>query len=467
MSRMRKQNKTGVCGQGGVDRRNFMKMAGAGSMALLASRLPVMAGPFTREDFEKLVPADKKLDPDWIKSLFARGEPTVCRGGDLKYIGMPVGGFCAGQVYLGGDGTLWHWDIFNKNLFHGWHGPHYAKPLTPSSPFLQDFALKVTANGETTTLPLNREGFPEVTFRGEYPIGRVEYPGSPVSVTLEGFSPFIPLSVDDSSLPLTVMRFTVKNTSSQTVTAELFGRLQNAACPGNTRQDAQRRNRVIREASYTLLDCSVEKKTVSGGAPRPDVVFEDWNKETYEGWTVEGTAFGAGPVRKAEMPRYPRDIGGDTERVANSFSSVPDGDSVARDKHTGALTSRAFMIDRNFINVWIGGGSHKGKTCFDVVVDGQVVRSATGQKKAQMTQVSLEVAEFAGREARIRIVDAETGDWGHIGVGRITFSDSPPVSADDHRNARRLRGDRAGAARRAGRVRGGRRRGTGLWRGRR
>jgi non-lysosomal glucosylceramidase len=35
--------------------------------ASLASKLPVMAGPFESSDFEKLVPADKKLDPAWAK----------------------------------------------------------------------------------------------------------------------------------------------------------------------------------------------------------------------------------------------------------------------------------------------------------------------------------------------------------------------------------------------------------------
>ncbi len=80
----------------------------------------------------KLVPADKKLDPQWVKSLFDRGTREVYRGKDLEKIGMPVGGLCAGQLYLGGDGKLWHWDIFNKR--HGHRRRNYAHPLLPWSP---------------------------------------------------------------------------------------------------------------------------------------------------------------------------------------------------------------------------------------------------------------------------------------------------------------------------------------------
>ena len=103
---------------------------------------------------------------------------------------MPIGGIGAGQLYLGGDGRLWHWDIFNQT--RGTGSEHYAKPIIPSSPLVQQFSLSV--GGQTHTL--DRAGFADVSFRGEYPIGIVEYadPAVPLTVKLEAFSPFIPLA---------------------------------------------------------------------------------------------------------------------------------------------------------------------------------------------------------------------------------------------------------------------------------
>ena len=122
----------------GIARREFLRLTGAQTAALLVAGVPVMAGPFARSDFQFLVPADKKLSPEWVESLTARGDPTVYRGAELETIGMPVGGICAGQLYLGGDGRLWHWDIFNQHIGTG--AAHYAKPMKPSSPVEQGFA---------------------------------------------------------------------------------------------------------------------------------------------------------------------------------------------------------------------------------------------------------------------------------------------------------------------------------------
>ena len=388
-------------------------------MALLASRLQAMAGPFESADFDRLVPADKKLSAEWVESLFARGTPTVYRGEELKYIGMPVGGICAGQLYLGGDGTLWHWDIFNQPIVTG--ADHYANPMEPASPVEQGFVLKI---GDRVHA-LDRAGFADVRFRGEYPIGIVEYrdPALPVEVSLEAYSPFIPLNADDSSLPVGIMQFTVKNTGADALDVELTGRLENAVCLYHRGLAGKRRNRIVRTKGLTFIEYSAEKSDEPADAPKPDVVFEDWSKENYEGWAVEGTAFGAGPILKAAIPDYQGDVGGDTERVVNSHATAPGGEVGGRDAATGKLTSLPFTIERRFIRFWIGGGHHQGKTCLNLLIDGKAVYTATGRADNRMTLQGFDVSGMKGQEAVIEIVDAETGGWGNIGVGKITFSD--------------------------------------------
>ena len=242
---------SGTCS--GIPRRDFIKTLTVGAAAA-ASAMPVMAGPFEASEQDKLVPADKKLDPQWVKSLFDRGTREVYHGKDLEKIGMPIGGLCAGQLYLGGDGKLWHWDIFNQKMGTGDQG--YAHPRLPSSPLEQGFAVEIAAGGEKQVRALDHTGFADITFCGEYPIAFVDYrdPKSPVSVSLEAFSPHVPLDTQDSSLPATVMRYTVKNTSSGKVEVQVAGWLENAVAlytaPGNA---IERQNEVLRKPGLLAI----------------------------------------------------------------------------------------------------------------------------------------------------------------------------------------------------------------------
>ncbi len=210
----------------------------------------------TKPPLKELVPAEKHLDPAWVKSLSERGEPQVVRGVELKYIGMPVGGLFAGQIYLGGDGRLWNWDIFNDKVFTG--AEHYARPMEPSKflPLEQGFTLKI---GDRT-IPLDAKGFADVSFRGEYPVGTVHYgdPDVPVSVTLEAFSPFIPLDVEDSSLPATILRYTLTNTSASPVELTLTGSLENAVGLRHRNAHGERSVRIVRDKGLTFLECSAK-----------------------------------------------------------------------------------------------------------------------------------------------------------------------------------------------------------------
>jgi len=409
-------------------RRQFMRNAGLSSLALAASRFGIMAGPFSRSDFfgdsqEALIPVDKKLDPAWVRALTERGTPTVYSGSDLASIGMPVGGIGAGHLYLGGDGKLWQWDIFNQHLYTA--GEHYAHPMKPSSPLNQGFALELKVNGVVQRRSFDSSGFTNISFRGEYPIGTVTYsdPSLPIQATLEAFSPFIPLSDDDSSLPATTMSFTLTNTSDKPYELTVVGWLENAVCITNRQQPGTRINRIVKGKDLTFLACSAVS-TVKGTEPtRSDVLFEDWRKETYSGWTVEGTAFGKGPIKRGDLPGYLGNVGGDTDRVVNSHATAPGADTAAKDSATGKLTSRTFAISRHFINLWVGGGQHPDQTCVNVVVDGKVVASVTGQNDNRMQPHSLDVRAFANKQANLEIVDAASGDWGQISVGRIVFSD--------------------------------------------
>jgi hypothetical protein len=383
-----------------------------------------MAGPFSRPDFDNLVPADKKLTAEWVAALTQRGSRSVYRGAELEKIGMPIGGLCAGQLYLGGDGRLWHWDIFNQPIRTD--ASHYARPLEARSPLDQGFALRVTCSGRTTERVLDRSQWPEVAFIGEYPVGYVEYrdPAWPVSVRLEAFSPFIPLHTDDSSLPATILEFTLRNHSAGTVEAELAGWLENAVCLHSAQsRDGVRCNRLLRSKGLLSLECSAEEGPEPATAGRPDILFDDFESGTYNHWTVSGTAFGSGPAAVTGVPQYQGDLGAQGLRVVNSHASAPGQDVAEKDAATGTLTSRPFTLERHYLNFLIGGGAHAGRTCLNLIVEGKTVLSATGQNDNRMRPVSWDLRRWAGRQATLQIVDKESGPWGNIGVDNLVLSD--------------------------------------------
>ncbi len=69
-----------------VSRRDVLQILGLGATA---SALPigaqVMAGPFAADDVAShLIPADKKLTPEWVASLTGRGQAEVFSGEQLK-----------------------------------------------------------------------------------------------------------------------------------------------------------------------------------------------------------------------------------------------------------------------------------------------------------------------------------------------------------------------------------------------
>ncbi len=431
------------CGCGPTSRRDFIKVVGLAASVAAGGRMPVMAGPFEEDnEYLQTIPRDKKLAKEWVASLTARGVKAVETDPKaLAHIGMPVGGLFAGTVYLGGDGRLWLWDIFNRD----------QEGIQPRMVSYQGEPLRTPRRGELrragrTTESLRAglrdprrlglasarpHGLRPDRVRRPIPDRRVRYAavGSPVRVELEAFSPFIPLEVDDSSLPAILMSYTITNESNADVEGELRGWLANPVGLETAAQGGGRRhNQVVRDPSLTLLIASAMPHAEAAVARRPDIVFADFESGRYEGWTAEGTAFGDRPVEIARIPAYQGDVGGQGLRVVNSHASAPGGSIQEKDSRTGTLTSPPFPVDRRYITFLIGGGSHRGQTSLELLFEGEVVASATGRDSNRMQLAGWDVARFQGNMVRLRIADRATGPWGNIGVDRIVFTDTPPAS---------------------------------------
>jgi fructan beta-fructosidase len=152
-----------------------------------------------------------------------------------------------------------------------------------------------------------------------------------------------------------------------------------------------------------------------------DLPLGHFGKNNYGQWKATGTAFKYGPASDAEALRVLEIENADGDVVA---SSEKDLDRQA-DRPQGTLTSPEFQIARPYISFRIGGGDYEHDTCINLLVDGKVVRSATGWRSDRLMPGSWDVSRWAGQKARVQIVDLASGDWGHVNVSRIAQTDEP------------------------------------------
>ena len=150
--------------------------------------------------------------------------------------------------------------------------------------------------------------------------------------------------------------------------------------------------------------------------PATATLFADFEDGTYGAWKTTGKAFGPGPARGV-LP-FQNPVGGYSGRyLINTY--------YYRDDAKGTLVSPEFVIDKPFVNFLVGGGNYKGQTCVNLVVDGQVMRTATGKNNERLEWTHWDVSEFKGRKAQIVVVDDRIGHFGHINADCFYFDVSP------------------------------------------
>ncbi len=153
------------------------------------------------------------------------------------------------------------------------------------------------------------------------------------------------------------------------------------------------------------------------------VVLGDFEDFTYVNWTsLDGEAFAGGPAR----PDPTSDTRGfEGQGLADSFGG--------RDEHQGVLVSQDFTIEADHISFLIGGGNYPDLMGINLIVDGNVVRTATGNNSPNLMPMIWDVSDLRGKTARLEIFDRYDGtDWGHILVDHIVMGEgeASPRSGD-------------------------------------
>lgn len=388
--------------------------------------------------------------------------PRTYYGENLEYVLMPIGGIGTGTVWLDGQARLAVWQIFNNFSEERLQNAFFALRIGEELRVLQTVA-------EQNVPPL-----PALTYEGGYPIARLRFDTGdlPVDIMLEAFNPLIPLDVFHSSLPCAVFRWTVRNRSRHALSLSLLATLPQSSPVGNllvcapgspaymasgeypppgalSLQTAQGEEvpslplfwlprldslaSIARSNPDALPMLAEAVNTLQRGGivlitdPRREFwsedtvsweVFEDFEKGSYEGWTVEGDAFGTAPHTGTSPGQQP--VSGFWGKgLVNTF--------LPNDEPQGTLTSRPFTIQKRYVGFLIGGGGYPDETCINLIVDGKVVRTATGQNNERLEPQQWDVSEFVGKQAQIQIVDRRSDSWGHIHIDHIVFSDVPPV----------------------------------------
>jgi len=195
---------------------------------------------------------------------------------------FPLGGIGSGNVSLGARGDLRDWEIFNRpakgtrlpNTFFAIRAQAGSAPAITrvlEGPLAPPHALSHGYH------PTSAAGLPRLagaTLTGAYPFATLDFqdPSLPVQVSLEAYTPLVPLDADDSGLPCAIFTYTVTNPGPERVRLTIvgslfnpvggvgfdrFGNLASAGLGGNInelREDGAARGLLLRSERYAPTD---------------------------------------------------------------------------------------------------------------------------------------------------------------------------------------------------------------------
>ena len=166
--------------------------------------------------------------------------------------------------------------------------------------------------------------------------------------------------------------------------------------------------RTVQRLLSTLVICSLcLTAAIQGWAQQnpqsrlTSTVLFDFENGTFDGWTLTGDCWDKEPATtKTFVDRQGNPLVSGI--VGNGYLTTLYKNSMT----TGKAVSKEFVIDKPFISFRIGGGHYPKEACLNLVVEGKIVRSETGNNSAELSLAHWDVYALMGKSARLEIVDS-------------------------------------------------------------
>ncbi len=154
----------------------------------------------------------------------------------------------------------------------------------------------------------------------------------------------------------------------------------------------------------------------------------DFETGTLKDWVAVGAAFEKQPVRGDTVaPRRPDMPSRHTGQFWVGTYEI-NGDAPQ-----GTLTSAPFKVTQPFASFLVAGGAQANTRVELVRADTQtVVFKISGSDNETLRPVVVDLREQLGKEIFIRLVDQESGGWGHINFDDFKFHAARPQYANEY-----------------------------------
>jgi putative membrane-bound dehydrogenase-like protein len=139
-------------------------------------------------------------------------------------------------------------------------------------------------------------------------------------------------------------------------------------------------------------------------------------------WKADGEAFLGQPVRGDTVAARRPDM-----KSQHQGRYWIGGYEIHGDRPQGTLTSVAFKVTYPWASFLVGGGPHETTRVELVSQDsGQVFYRASGLEEENLRRAVVDLAPYLGRKIFIRLVDRDSGHWGHVNFDDFRFHSRKP-----------------------------------------